>query len=54
MRTESAEKGLGVVRGRLERWKLQGEGERAEREEYGEMCLVDEMHLLIWNGWKHA
>jgi hypothetical protein len=20
----------------------------------GEMCLIDEMHLLIWNGWKHA
>ena len=57
VRMESAEKGLGVVRGRLERWKLQGEGEKGEREvreEYGEMCLVDEMHLLIWNGWKHA
>ena len=56
VRTESAEKGMRVVRRRLETWK--GEVEmgltREKREEYGEMCLVDEMHLLIWNGWKHA
>ena len=56
LRTESAEMGMSVVRQRLEKWK--GEVEkgltREKRDEYGEMCLVDEMHLLIWNGWKHA
>ena len=38
-----------VVRDRVVQWKQEG----TERNEVGEMCLIDEMHLLIWNGWKH-
>jgi len=34
-------------------WKKDGEKQGVERNEVGEMCLIDEMHVLIWNGWKH-
>jgi len=56
LRTPSAEKQLKAVTGRVRKW-LKDEETLAKRElelGKGEMCLIDEMHLLIWNGWKHA
>ncbi|RMZ76344.1 hypothetical protein DV738_g4989, partial [Chaetothyriales sp. CBS 135597] len=40
------------VHSRVVKWQQDNTLER--RNETGEMCLIDEMHLLIWNGWKHA
>ncbi|AEO60904.1 glycosyltransferase family 69 protein [Thermothelomyces thermophilus ATCC 42464] len=37
------------VRRRIERWARAGEG----REEKGEFCVVDEMQIVVHNGWKH-
>ena len=41
-----------AVRRRVERWKREGEGET--RFEAGEGCLVNEMQVLIENGWAHV
>lgn len=54
--TPTFEKQLAPVRKRVQKW-LKDEGTLASRElelGKGEMCLIDEMHLLIWNGWRHA
>ncbi|RMD40777.1 hypothetical protein DV735_g4379, partial [Chaetothyriales sp. CBS 134920] len=40
------------VHSRVAKW--QHDNTLEHRNETGEMCLIDEMHLLIWNGWKHA
>ncbi|RMZ90580.1 hypothetical protein DV736_g2178, partial [Chaetothyriales sp. CBS 134916] len=40
------------VHNRLVKW--QEDNTLEKRRETGEMCLIDEMHLLVWNGWKHA
>jgi hypothetical protein len=56
LRTPSMQKQLESVRNRVQKW-LKDEGTLAKRElelGKGEMCLIDEMHLLIWNGWRHA
>ncbi|KAL2164904.1 hypothetical protein VTH06DRAFT_200 [Thermothelomyces fergusii] len=37
------------VRGRIERWARAGAG----REEKGGFCVVDEMQIVVRNGWKH-
>jgi hypothetical protein len=37
------------VRGRIENWVKGGEG----REEKGGFCVVDEMQIVVNNGWKH-
>lgn len=42
-----------AVRMRVAQWKKEGRKQGKERDEVGEMCLIDEMHVLIWNGWKH-
>jgi hypothetical protein len=42
-----------VVRSRVGQWKKEGKKLGEKRSEVGEMCLIDEMHVLIWNGWKH-
>ena len=54
LRTPSAEKQLRKVHKKVEKWKKDSSTSLEKREESGEMCLIDEMHLLIWNGWKHA
>jgi Cryptococcal mannosyltransferase 1 len=54
VRTPSAQKQMRTVAKRLGKWKEYEENSLEKREEKGEMCLIDEMHLLIWNGWKHA
>lgn len=37
------------VRGKIERWAKQEAG----REEKGGFCVVDEMQIVVNNGWKH-
>ncbi|KAK4126495.1 glycosyltransferase family 69 protein [Parathielavia appendiculata] len=37
------------VRRRIERWEEGGEGRR----EKGGFCVVDEMQIVVHNGWKH-
>ncbi|KAK3903258.1 glycosyltransferase [Staphylotrichum tortipilum] len=37
------------VRGRVDRWERQAEG----RDERGGFCAVDEMQIVVHNGWKH-
>ncbi|KAI9871384.1 MAG: hypothetical protein M1823_008464, partial [Watsoniomyces obsoletus] len=54
VRTPSAQKQMRTVAKRLGKWKEYEENSLEKREEKGEMCLIDEMHLLIWNGGKHA
>ncbi|KIW99782.1 uncharacterized protein Z518_10710 [Rhinocladiella mackenziei CBS 650.93] len=39
---------------KMERWKKEGENSLERREENGELCIIDEQHILIWNGWKHV
>lgn len=38
-----------VVRGRLRKWEHEG----SDRSERGVDCLIDEMQVLVSNGWKH-
>lgn len=40
----------GSIEGRLKQWKE----EDTTRDEQGGFCLVDEMHVLVENGWKHV
>lgn len=41
-----------VVRRRVRKWEAEGaEGET--REEPGEFCLINEMQVIVENGWKH-
>lgn len=39
---------------KMERWRKEGSSSLESREESGEMCIIDEQHILIWNGWKHV
>ncbi|KAJ9644233.1 uncharacterized protein PV06_05216 [Exophiala oligosperma] len=39
---------------KLQRWKKEGENSLEKREESGELCIIDETHILISNGWKHV
>lgn len=38
------------IRQRIERWEEEGKG----RYEAGDFCLVDEMQVLVSNGWAHV
>jgi hypothetical protein len=52
----TAKKQLRSIHKRVDQW-LKDPGTLSERSRelgQGEMCLIDEMHLLIWNGWKHV
>ena len=40
----------GAIRQRVKRWEEEGKN----RYEYGEFCLVDEMQVLVSNGWAHV
>lgn len=41
-----------TVTGRIRKWKEEGGME--EREENGETCLINEMQVLVGNGWAHV
>jgi hypothetical protein len=42
------------VKRKMARWFKEGENSLEKREENGEICTIDEQHILIWNGWKHV
>ncbi|KAJ9602658.1 hypothetical protein H2200_012852 [Cladophialophora chaetospira] len=42
------------VKRKMARWVKEGENSLEKREENGELCTIDEQHILIWNGWKHV
>jgi hypothetical protein len=42
-----------VIAERLKRWREQGRAQGVGDEEKGRACLVDEMQVLVDNGWKH-
>ena len=42
------------VKKRLNAWAAEGREKGETRVEPGAMCLVDEMQVLIWNGWAHV
>ncbi|KAH0848444.1 hypothetical protein AYO21_02531 [Fonsecaea monophora] len=42
------------VKKKMERWVKEGENSLEDRKETGELCIIDEQHILIWNGWKHV
>ncbi|KAK4942672.1 hypothetical protein LTR10_017621 [Elasticomyces elasticus] len=39
---------------KIARWKKEGGNSLEKREETGQLCIIDEQHILIWNGWKHV
>jgi hypothetical protein len=42
------------VEQKMNRWKKEGANSLEKREETGGVCVIDEQHILIWNGWKHV
>lgn len=42
------------VKRKMARWVKEGENSLEKRDETGELCTIDEQHILIWNGWKHV
>jgi hypothetical protein len=41
------------VRGRIERWVGEGRRVKENRVENGGFCVIDEMQVVVHNGWKH-
>ncbi|EXJ92066.1 hypothetical protein A1O3_00616 [Capronia epimyces CBS 606.96] len=39
---------------RMERWTRESKDSLEKREENGQLCIIPEQHILIWNGWKHT
>lgn len=42
------------VKRKMQQWVKEGENSLEKREENGELCVINEQHILIWNGWKHV
>ncbi|KEF54141.1 uncharacterized protein A1O9_09936 [Exophiala aquamarina CBS 119918] len=43
----------GVAR-KMDRWRKEADSSLEKRDENGDICVIDEQHILIWNGWKHV
>jgi hypothetical protein len=43
-----------IVRRRIEKWRAGGAGAGSGGEEAGTACLVNEMQVLVVNGWAHV
>ena len=39
---------------KIARWEKDAENSLETRNENGQICVIDEQHILIWNGWKHV
>lgn len=39
---------------KMQRWEQEGANSLEKREEHGQLCIIPEQHILIWNGWKHV
>jgi hypothetical protein len=42
------------VNRKIAKWVKESENSLERRVENGELCTIDEQHILIWNGWKHV
>lgn len=52
--SSSAGQNMGEVFRRIREWQDEGLKIGESREEVGDYCTIMEMHILIWNGWKHV
>lgn len=52
--SSSAGQRMGRIYDKIARWREEGHVLGEKREEVGDYCAIEEMHILIWNGWKHV
>lgn len=52
--SSSAGQGMARVYNKIFQWQEEGVLLGEERIEVGGYCVIMEMHILIWNGWKHV
>lgn len=43
-----------IVWEKISQWKVEGKKIGEERDEVGVYCMINEMHILMWYGWKHV
>lgn len=52
--SSSAGQNMAEIYRRIREWDQEGANIGEKRSEVGGYCTIDEMHILIWNGWKHV
>lgn len=52
--SSSAGQNMHDVYRKIRKWEAEGAQIGERRKEVGDFCTIDEMHILIWNGWKHV
>lgn len=52
--SSSAGQNMAEIYRRIRQWDQEGANIGEKRSEVGGYCTIDEMHILIWNGWKHV
>lgn len=52
--SSSAGQNMHEIYRRIAKWEAEGAKNGEHRKEVGGFCTIDEMHILIWNGWKHV
>ena len=52
--SSSAGQNMAGVYKRIRRWQNEVTSPGDKRSEVGDYCTIMEMHILIWNGWKHV
>ena len=52
--SSSAGQDMAEIYRRIAEWTKEGAEKGEVRSEVGGFCTIDEMHILIWNGWKHV
>lgn len=52
--SSSAGQNMVEVYKRIKDWQTEGAKVGEQRDEVGGYCTILEMHILIWNGWKHV
>ncbi|KAK5938439.1 hypothetical protein PMZ80_009409 [Knufia obscura] len=52
--SSSAGQNMAEVYRRIRKWQNEVTSHGEKRSEVGDYCTIMEMHILIWNGWKHV
>lgn len=52
--SSSAGQNMKEIYRKISKWEAEGAKYGEHRKEVGGFCTIDEMHILIWNGWKHV
>lgn len=52
--SSSAGQNMKDVYRRISKWEAEGAKNGEHRKEAGDFCTIDEMHILVENGWKHV